>query len=114
VRWDVLRSSFLIAASVIRHSRGAWSLPEHAHVTGISGVKRAVAIAQAADKSAARLFTKNIAIGEAPLAHRFLDNHGEAVRHAAEKMVSGVDYLVGRVLVCGLRRQRGRLALGAE
>src|SRR5215472_5859644 len=51
----------------------ARSFPEHAHVTGISRIKRAVAIAQAADKSAARFFTKNIAVGEAPLAHRFLD-----------------------------------------
>src|SRR5713101_7917574 len=51
----------------------ARSLPEHAHVTGISCIKRAVAIAQAADKGAARLLSKNIAVGEAPLAHRSLD-----------------------------------------
>src|SRR5262249_28539210 len=32
----------------------ARSFPKHAHVTGVSGIKRALAIAQAADKSAAR------------------------------------------------------------
>src|SRR3974377_1483783 len=44
----------------------ARSFPEHANVTGISRIKRAVAIPQAANKSAARLFTKNIRVGEPP------------------------------------------------
>jgi hypothetical protein len=48
----------------------ARSFSEHAHLTGISCVKRAVAIAQAADKSTARLFAKNIAVRQAPLTHR--------------------------------------------
>jgi hypothetical protein len=57
----------------------ARSFPEHAKVTSISGIKRAVAITQAAYKSTARLFTKNIAVGEAPLADRFLDYLGKTV-----------------------------------
>src|SRR6516165_7223815 len=40
----------------------AWPLPEHAHVTGISCVERAVAIAEATDKGTARLLTQNIAV----------------------------------------------------
>src|SRR5262249_32369612 len=48
-------------------------LPEHAHVTGISCIKRAVAIAEAADKGTARLLTQNITVRQSPLAHRFLD-----------------------------------------
>jgi len=55
----------------------ARSFPEHANVTSISGIKHAVAITQAAYKSAARLFTKNIAVGQAPLADRSLDSLGK-------------------------------------
>ena len=36
----------------------AWSLPEHPHVSDISRIKGAVAIPQAANKSAARLFSQ--------------------------------------------------------
>ena len=56
----------------------ARSFPEHAHVTRISCIKRAVAVAQTADKCTARVLTKNIAVGETPLAHGFLDNIGKA------------------------------------
>src|SRR3974390_1725784 len=55
----------------------AGPLPEHARVTGISRVERAVAIAQPADESAARLFTKNITVWKTPLAHRLLDYPGK-------------------------------------
>jgi hypothetical protein len=51
----------------------------YANVTSISGIKRAVAITQAADISTARLFTKNIAVGEAPLADRSLGSLGKTV-----------------------------------
>src|SRR5215467_4499870 len=63
----------------------AWPLPEHAHITGISCIERAVAIAQATYKGAARLLTQNIAVRLAPLAHRFLDYLGKTARHATEE-----------------------------
>src|SRR4029077_9752289 len=56
----------------------ARSFPKHAHGTRISCIERAVAIAQAANKGTARLFTKNIAVRQAPLTHRFLDYLGKA------------------------------------
>ena len=62
----------------------AWSLPEHPHVSDISRIKGAVAIPQAANKSAARLFTKNVAVWQSPLAHRLLDYPGKIARHAPE------------------------------
>src|SRR6516225_752673 len=54
-------------------------LPEHAQISCISRIKRTVAIAEATDKGTAGLLTQDIAVRQSPLAHRFLDNHGEAV-----------------------------------
>src|SRR6266436_304336 len=57
----------------------ARSLPEHAQIAGISCIKHAVAVAQAADKGTARLLAQNITVRQSPLAHGFLDNRGKPV-----------------------------------
>ena len=84
------------------------ALPEHAQIAGILGVERAVAVAQAADEGAAGFLAQNVAVRLPPLAHRFLDDHGEPARDAAEKVMSGIDQFVRRELVARrrLRRQR--------
>src|SRR5262245_43110080 len=49
------------------------ALPEHAAVAGVAGVERALAITQSGDERAARLLTEDVAVGQAPIAHRLLD-----------------------------------------
>src|SRR5665213_3227954 len=55
----------------------AWTLPEYAQIAGVFGVKRAVAVAKAADKGAAGFLAQNIAVRLPPLAAGFLHDHSK-------------------------------------
>ena len=83
-------------------------LPVDAYVAGILGIERAVAITQTADKGAAGFFAEDIAVRLPPLIAGFLDQLRQAARDAAEKVVPGVDDLVGGELIAGRRRLRRR------
>src|SRR6478736_9367391 len=74
--------------AIIEAKRGP--LPEHTRITGIPRIEGPFAVPQTADEGAARFFAQNIAIRQAPLAYRFLDNGGEPVRDAAEEVMAGI------------------------
>src|SRR5262249_15070721 len=74
-------------------------LPVHPQVAGVLGIQRALAIPQAGDEGARALFAQDIAVRQAPLADRALDNRGESARHIAEKPMPGNHQLVGTVRV---------------
>src|SRR6478672_5674576 len=78
--------------AIIEAKRGP--LPEHTRITGIPRIEGPFAVPQTADEGAARFLAQNIAIRQAPLAYRFLDNGGEPVRDAAEEVMAGIDNLV--------------------
>src|SRR6478752_3837826 len=59
-------------ATPVEAERG--TLPIDAQVTGILGVERAFAVAQAGDESSGPFLTEDIAVGQAPLADRLLDD----------------------------------------
>src|SRR6516165_10786900 len=83
------------------------SLPEHAQVADILRIKRAVAVAQTANKGAARFFAQNIAVWLSPATDRLFHDHGEPAGHTAKEPMAGVDQFIGRELIARLRR-RGR------
>src|SRR5579883_1179842 len=70
---------------------------ERGHPEAANKIGRSVdtAKAQPADKGAAGLLAKHIAVGLAPLAHRLFDDHRQAARYAAEEAVSGIDQFIG-------------------
>src|ERR1700733_2093708 len=72
----------------------AGPLPKHAQIAGVLCIKRAVAVAQAANKGAAGFLTENIAIWFPPLADRLLDHHGKPARYPPEEAMSGFDQFV--------------------
>ena len=76
-------------------------LPVDAHIAGILRVERAVAIAQAADKSAAGFFTKDVAVRLPPLIAGLFHERRQAARDAAEKVMAGIDDLAGGELIAG-------------
>src|SRR5713101_2874516 len=59
------------------------TLPEDPQVAGILGIERAFAIAQPRDYGAAGLLAEDVAVGQAPLAPRLLDDLGEPARDRA-------------------------------
>src|SRR6516225_3413213 len=83
-------------------------LPEHAQVADILRIKRAVAVAQTANKGAARFFAQNIAVWLSPAADRLFHDHGEPAGHTAKEPMAGVDQFVGRELIARRRRRWGR------
>jgi len=88
----------------------ARALPENLALAGILGTERAFAIAQAADDGAGAFLAEDVAVGQAMLRNRSLDDAGQPLRDAAEKLVAGIEDFVGRILA---RRVRPGDALAA-
>src|SRR4029078_13180183 len=75
-------------------------------VTGIAGIERALAIADAGDESATSFLAKNVAVGAPRAMESVFDGAGETDRDLAEEAVTGLQHLVPGegALVLGLRR----------
>src|SRR5262249_10010715 len=84
------------------------SLPEHSEVAGILGVEDAFPVTQPCDHGAAGFLAEHVAVGQAKLAARLLDDLREPARDGAEEAVAGVDGRV-RGIVRALRFRALRL-----
>src|SRR5262249_4429693 len=67
------------------------ALPEHAHVAGILGVERSLAVAQAGHERAAALLPEDVTIGLTPIAHCSLDHARKPAGNRAEELMASVD-----------------------
>src|SRR5713101_7054423 len=82
------------------------TLPIDPQIAGVLGVQRAFAVTQPADESAAGFLAEDVAVVQAPLAHRPLDDLRQAARNPAEELVTRVYQLMGgKPGVGGLRRR---------
>src|SRR5215470_979480 len=68
----------------------ARSLPEHTQIADIFRIEGAVAIAQAADKGAARFLAQNVAVWVSPADDRLFHDHGKPAGNATKKPMTGV------------------------
>ena len=67
------------------------ALPVDLQIAGILGVEHALAVAQPGDEGAAGLLAEDVAVRQAPVADRLLDDLRQPARHRAEEVVAGVD-----------------------
>ena len=80
----------------------AWTLPEHPVVSGVLGIERAFAIAQAGNQSAAGILAQDVAVGAPFALERVLDDVGQAFADRAEEAVSRIqDFAAGEGAVIG-------------
>src|SRR5262249_54355211 len=79
----------------------------------ILGVEDTLPVAQSRDHGAAGLLAEHVAIGQAPLASRLLDDLRQPARDRAEEAVTGIDDLArgGLLTLLILRRGHGRRRL---
>src|SRR5260370_30334098 len=79
--------------------------PSRAHLAAVVGARRGSAGPQPADEGAAGFLAEDVAVGQAPLAHRPLDDLRHAARNPAEELVSRVYQLMrGKPGAAGLLR----------
>src|SRR6516164_5343448 len=77
------------------------ALPIDAVGASILGVEHALAIAQASNEGAARIFTKDIAVRPTLLLESVLNHAGEPLAHRAEERTAGVENFARGVAAIG-------------